>query len=143
MGKFLRIFFGCHGRADRSFFFRGRQFPICARCTGELIGILCGIPIVLFIGYASFPMTLLLMAPLVADGFLQLLTPYESKNYRRLITGILFGVAFVFFLIYYYRANIIVAGTIVKWFIDPAKVDKAMEQFLWQTGQICLTTLCI
>ena len=98
---------------------------------------------VLFIGYASFPMTLLLMAPLVADGFLQLLTPYESKNYRRLITGILFGVAFVFFLIYYYRANIIVAGTIVKWFIDPAKVDKAMEQFLWQTGQICLTTLCI
>ena len=32
------------------------------------------------------------MIPLVVDGFLQRLTAYESKNWKRLITGLLFGV---------------------------------------------------
>jgi uncharacterized membrane protein len=39
-----------------------------------------------------------MMIPLTADGFLQLYTPYESKNGRRLVTGILFGIAVVFIL---------------------------------------------
>ena len=42
--QWLPIVFGCHCRADRSFFWRGRQFPLCARCTGELAGFLCAIP---------------------------------------------------------------------------------------------------
>lgn len=33
-GKFA----GCHQRPDRSFFINGHQFPVCARCTGVLIG---------------------------------------------------------------------------------------------------------
>ena len=36
--RWLPIFCGCHCRPDRSFFFRGRQFPVCARCTGMLLG---------------------------------------------------------------------------------------------------------
>ena len=32
-----------------------------------------------------------LLLPLIADGFLQLKTPYESTNLRRVITGFLFG----------------------------------------------------
>ena len=32
-----------------------------------------------------------LLLPMVADGFAQMLTPYESGNYRRLVTGALFG----------------------------------------------------
>ena len=36
--KWLPITFGCHCRADRSFFWKGKQLPICARCTGELVG---------------------------------------------------------------------------------------------------------
>ena len=31
---------GCRCRPDRSFHFRGRPFPICARCTGILCGFL-------------------------------------------------------------------------------------------------------
>ncbi|MFR2847241.1 MAG: DUF2085 domain-containing protein [Hungatella hathewayi] len=85
-GKVLRILFGCHARSDRSFFYHGKQFPICARCTGELIGILAGIPIVICWGYGAAWLMSLLMAPMVADGLLQLLTPYESGNYRRLVT---------------------------------------------------------
>ncbi len=130
MGKFLRIFFGCHGRADRSFFFRGRQFPLCARCTGELIGILCGVPIAVFIGYPPFPITLLLMAPLIGDGFLQQLTPYESNNLKRLITGLLFGAALVFLFVYFHRVCAKVAGFFLGLFMEPEKVERVMDLFL-------------
>lgn len=131
MGKFLRIFFGCHARADRSFFYHGRQFPICARCTGEMIGMILGVPIAFFMGYPSFSVVLLMMFPMVLDGFLQLLTPYESKNYRRCATGIVFGIAFIFFLIYFHRTCVMIAGAIVKLFVDDAeKVNRAMELFL-------------
>lgn len=131
MGKFLRIFFGCHCRPDRSFFWRGKQFPICARCTGELIGILGGIPIIFAYGYAGLPLMALLMAPMVADGLIQLLTSYESTNLRRLLTGILFGIAFDSLLIHFHRTCVYMAGALVKLFTDnPAAVERAMERFM-------------
>lgn len=37
---------------------------------------------------------ILLMVPLIIDGFLQLLTQYKSNNIKRLVTGILFGYGF-------------------------------------------------
>lgn len=131
MGKFLRILMYCHGRADRSFFLCGKQLPICARCTGELIGILIGIPIVFFTGRIRVSAMLLLMLPMVIDGFLQLLTLYESKNYKRLLTGILFGFAFVSFLVYFHRTCVMIAGAMIKLFVqDTDKVNQAMELFL-------------
>ena len=88
--RWLPIVFGCHQRPDRSFFFRGRQFPLCARCTGELAGILCCIPVCFFwrlpARYAA-----LLLIPMVADGVVQRFTSYESTNPRRAVTGFLFG----------------------------------------------------
>ena len=29
---------GCHQIPERSFFFKGYQFPVCGRCTGVIIG---------------------------------------------------------------------------------------------------------
>lgn len=131
IGKFLRIFFGCHARPDRSFYFRGKQFPICARCTGELIGMLGGVVIAVCFGYPSFGMVCLMMLPLVVDGFTQRLTAYESNNLRRLWTGILFGIAFIFMLIYFHRTCIHIAAGILKLFTDdPQKVDRVMERFM-------------
>lgn len=131
IGRFLRIFFGCHARPDRSFYFRGKQFPICARCTGELVGMLSGIPIVICFGCPSFWVALLMMLPLVVDGFTQRLTAYESTNMRRLFTGILFGIAFIFMLIYFHCTCVHIAGGILKLFVEDAqKVDKVMELFL-------------
>ena len=80
MGRFLRIFFGCHARPDRSFYW------------------------ILFFGYFKVPVMILLMIPMIADGFLQLLTSYESKNGRRFVTGFLFGLAFDSILVYFHRA---------------------------------------
>lgn len=130
MGKFLKIFFGCHGRADRSFFFRGKQFPICARCTGELVGILCGIPIAIYMGCACLPLSIVMMAPMIIDGFVQLWTSYESNNRRRFITGFLFGIAFIFLLIYFHRICVKIAGIILKLFMEEEKVEKGMRVFL-------------
>ena len=128
IGKFLRIFFGCHARPDRSFYFRGKQFPICARCTGELIGIILGIPIDFFWGCPRFEIVLVMMIPLIFDGFLQRLTSYESGNIRRLITGILFGIAFIFAFLYLRRFCIWTAGMILKMFgADPASVEHMIK----------------
>ena len=129
-GRFLRIFFGCHARPDRSFYFRGKQFPICARCTGELIGMLAGIPIVVCFGYPHFWLVCLMMFPLVVDGFTQRLTTYESNNLRRLWTGILFGIAFIFMFIYFHRFCVHIAGWILKLFYNPQDVDRVMERFI-------------
>ena len=72
--RWLPIIFGCHCRPDRSFFYKGRQFPICARCTGELVG--------------------MLLSPvwLIAFG---LPDWRQSGNLRRLVTGMLFGFALI------------------------------------------------
>lgn len=69
-----------------------------------------------------------MMFPLVFDGFLQRLTSYESGNIRRLLTGILFGIAFIFAFIYFRRFCIWTAGFILKLFgTDPARVNQMMR----------------
>lgn len=96
--KWLPITFGCHCRADRSFFYKGHQFPICARCTGELTGMVLA-AVSLWFYLPPLWLTLLIMVPMVADGFLQLKTRYESTNIRRLLTGIPFGYSLVALLV--------------------------------------------
>ena len=91
---------GCHCRPERSFKWRGGlRFPVCARCTGELLGML----IAAATGWLGRPplwALFVLLLPMVADGFLQLLTGYESTNPRRLVTGVLFGYAFAILLVW-------------------------------------------
>ena len=88
--RWLPVIFGCHCREDRSFHYKGRRFPICARCTGELAGLVLGFGM-FFVCPLPLPACLAIMVPMVADGFRQLLTAYESTNLRRLCTGLLFG----------------------------------------------------
>ena len=89
--KWLPIIFGCHCRDDRSFHYKGRRFPICARCTGELAGIVGSI-IMFWFWRPNVIASLIMLFPLILDGFVQALTKYESTNARRLLTGILFGI---------------------------------------------------
>lgn len=90
--RWLPVFFSCHQRKDRSFYYRGFQFPICARCTGILFGFLLS-P---FLAMSFAPpvwMYVLLLLPLLIDGMIQKFSVYESNNPTRLITGIFFGIA--------------------------------------------------
>lgn len=81
---------GCHQRADRSFFFRDYQFPVCARCTGVLTGYLVAIP-----SYIAWGINLRVCIIFVAIMFLDWVLQYgkllESTNIRRLVTGICGG----------------------------------------------------
>ena len=98
MEKFLGILFTCHRLPARSFFFRGRQFPICARCTGILLGYIIGLIYAFFFGAIPLTIALLFMLPLIVDGGLQIKGYWQSTNGRRFITGILGGVSTDFIL---------------------------------------------
>jgi uncharacterized membrane protein len=81
---------GCHQRADRSFFFNGYQMPVCARCTGIIIGRMIGLlaPIQTKKKHVQY---YYMFIPLIIDGVTQLLGFQKSNNSRRLLTGVLFG----------------------------------------------------
>ena len=57
---------GCHQRPDRSFSFRGRQFPLCARCTGVMASYLLSIPVYILCG-GSWQLSVAAMAVMLAD----------------------------------------------------------------------------
>ena len=90
-----KYMFFCHRMPERSFFFRGHQFPICARCTGVLIGYIIGIFYLIFYNKLGYTFELLLMIPLLIDGIGQYRGYFVSTNIRRLITGILGGISFI------------------------------------------------
>lgn len=81
---------GCHQRVDRSFFIKGYQFPVCARCTGLIIGYMAAIVIYGFIKF-RFIIYLALVCPMAIDGITQYIKLRESTQFLRIITGILGG----------------------------------------------------
>jgi uncharacterized membrane protein len=99
MEKILHALFFCHRLPERSFFYKGNPLPLCARCTGILIGYLIGMVYAFFIGNISLLIAFVLIIPLILDGGFQALGQWESTNMRRLITGLLAGVG-VDFIIY-------------------------------------------
>ena len=94
----MRIFdkyWGCHQIPERSFFYRGYQFPVCARCTGIILGETISV-ITLFFGMKFYlSMCILFMMPMIFDGVIQYKSRYSSTNVKRIITGILFGIGFI------------------------------------------------
>ncbi len=92
--KWLPITFGCHQKPERSFFVKGIQLPICARCTGEFIGMIFALFTYKIFDF-SLTVNLIFMIPLIFDGFLQKLTKYESNNFKRIVTGFFFGYALI------------------------------------------------
>ena len=110
----------CHQKHERSWEVNNNQLPVCTRDVGIFFGLFLGgvvftrrgwnrwtvrdtclslLPERMLDGvYANNQRTLLWLAcgmllclPLIFDGFLQLLTAYESTNIKRVLTGIPFG----------------------------------------------------
>lgn len=94
----LGAVWGCHQRADRSFFIRGYQFPVCARCTGVLMGYIFAIPIFIMMR-SSWTCCILLCAPMLIDWGLQYRKIREATQPSRLLTGILGGIGIMSFQI--------------------------------------------
>ncbi|MBE6486128.1 MAG: DUF2085 domain-containing protein [Methanosphaera stadtmanae] len=81
----------CHQRPDRSFFIHGHQLPLCARCTGFVVGtiIFCiysyFVPI--FYSYKLLILSIIFQLPYIIDGTTQFFEFRESNNILRFITG--------------------------------------------------------
>ena len=95
--KFLGIAFMCHQIPERSFVINGKQFPLCARCTGILFGYFCGIVIAVITRCGNYPFFFLI--PMIIDGGIQQILKIESNNIRRLVTGILGGIGIIYLFI--------------------------------------------
>lgn len=96
--KLLHYMFLCHRIPDRSFFINGKQFPICARCTGILLGYFIGIFFFATDYLNNVFIQLSLFIPLLVDGLGQYKGKWISNNPRRFITGSLAGIATVLLL---------------------------------------------
>lgn len=83
----------CHQRSERSFFYHGWQFPVCARCTGLYSGYVIGT--ILLIGSIHLPLFLSVLFILIMflDWFLQFKKVKMSTNSRRFVSGVCAGIA--------------------------------------------------
>lgn len=89
MGKI----FGCHQMPERSFFIAGRQFPVCARCTGAILGSFVGAGLFVFLKYEMpFWLATVMCMVMLLDWGIQYIKIKKSTNIRRLITGMVCGV---------------------------------------------------
>ncbi len=84
----------CHQMPERSFFCKGYQLPVCARCLGVIIGHIIAIILILFI---DIPLLIGIgfCVIMFVDWLLQYLNIMESTNIRRLITGIFGGMGVI------------------------------------------------
>lgn len=90
----------CHGQLDRAFEIMGVAMPLCARCTG----IYAGIALAAAVLFVHFPGTrtriisglgLVLAAPMLIDGTMQMLGVWSTGNIARAATGLGFGTGLV------------------------------------------------
>ena len=79
---------GCHQMPERSFFYKEYQFPVCARCTGLILGYFLGI-LIYSLNVIDLKIAILLCIPLVIDGGSQYLKWRMSNQVLRLLTGVL------------------------------------------------------
>lgn len=90
--KLMRIgeYTGCHQKPERSFFYHGYQFPVCARCVGVILGYLIAIPCYMIFGFHK-KLSITGAFVMFADWAIQQAKMKESNNKRRLLTGIAGG----------------------------------------------------
>lgn len=93
-------YWGCHQMPQRSFFIKGYQLPICARCCGILTGYIIGFILFIFKIKFNILISFILMFSTLIDWLLQFFNILKSTNTRRLITGTLGGIGIIEFLYY-------------------------------------------
>ncbi len=112
----------CHQIPIRSPFFGGRQLPLCARCSGQFLGALAGLALLLALGRGKAaklppgPVVIVLLGFLAAwalDGFNSYLTLfpgaphlYEPHNILRTTTGAMQGVALISLVLPFFNVTL-------------------------------------
>ncbi|WP_353892466.1 DUF2085 domain-containing protein [Proteinivorax hydrogeniformans] len=87
---------GCHQKASRSFFINNYQLPVCARCSGVLLGQAMAVLAMIFFRYiGSITWGIVFLAVMFIDWLTQATKLKKSTNSRRLITGLLGGIGYI------------------------------------------------
>ena len=81
----------CHKNPNRSFFWKGKQLPVCARCTGIHIGYLSLFLFLFQLIYIHWVLSIILILPTLIDGLTQAYFNRESTNTIRFTSGVLAG----------------------------------------------------
>lgn len=81
---------GCHQKPERSLFIKGYQMPVCARCTGVILGYLISLPCFFMFGFMKI-LSITGSIVMLIDWLLQATHKRKSTNPRRLVTGIMGG----------------------------------------------------
>ena len=91
--KYPISFVMCHRLPERSFFIRGKQLPLCARCTGLAIGYFF-YPLFI-LGIFDVPILILIACqlPMIFDGLSQHVFHRASTNWFRFTTGLVAGIS--------------------------------------------------
>lgn len=92
---------GCHQMPERSFFIKGFQFPVCARCTGVILSAIIA-TIIFFKKRLPIGLCLSMSSVMLLDWGVQYLKIKESTNSRRLITGLIGGFGYSTLHLYFY-----------------------------------------
>lgn len=82
----------CHRDPSRSFFWKGRQFPVCARCTGIHLGYLSLFLFLFQLIYINWILSIIFILPTLIDGLTQAYFNRESTNSIRVTSGFLAGI---------------------------------------------------
>ena len=94
---------GCHQMESRSFSYKGYQFPLCARCTGVLLGEIIGIAQIACGYRISIKKMMVFISIMGIDWSLQYFKILPSNNIRRVSTGTLCGIGMTFMYFYILR----------------------------------------
>lgn len=93
---------GCHQMPERSFFYKGYQFPVCARCTGVILSALVAV-ILFFKRKIPIWACITMSGIMLADWLLQYFDILPSTNKRRLVTGLIGGFGYSTLHLYAYK----------------------------------------
>ncbi|NLI99192.1 DUF2085 domain-containing protein [bacterium] len=107
--KIYRI--SCHQLPSRSWLVCGNKMGVCVRCFSIYLFLIISGFALLFKGIRIWllqkrflrfvlPVFILLLSPLLIDGFIQLFTSWESNNFLRFLTGAFSGIGTSFILGY-------------------------------------------
>lgn len=92
----------CHRLPERSFFWDGRQMPLCARCTGLYTGAFFASCFFFWrrrqkgdvpFSMPAIVLTACALLPIAADGFCSYIGLWESSQLLRVLTGAAAGAA--------------------------------------------------
>ena len=84
----------CHRLADRSFSLSNRQFHICSRCTGLVLGCFL-VPFSFCVAELFRPFFLVGIAAFLFDGLTQLAGYRKSTNAIRFLTGLVLPLSLI------------------------------------------------